>query len=127
MKGKRPRRFSREFKIKIAKEYLETDKSYREMSTEYNISGSVIGRWVSLYEKYKEKAFENRIPGRKPSFIADKSKIPPALFEELGLDKIYDHPSDPAELEEENAKLRMKLAERELEIKMLREKSKKTE
>ncbi|OAA21297.1 transposase, partial [Kosmotoga sp. DU53] len=89
MKGKTPRRYSSEFKIKLVKEYLGTDKSYRELGVEYDVDASLIMSWVKRYERYKENAFQP--PKRKPSFIADESKIPAFLKEELGLDKIKEH------------------------------------
>ncbi|OAA19358.1 transposase, partial [Kosmotoga sp. DU53] len=50
MKGKTPRRYSSEFKIKLVKEYLGTNKSYRELGVEYDVDASLIMSWVKRYE-----------------------------------------------------------------------------
>ncbi|WP_147431771.1 transposase, partial [Mesotoga sp. H07pep.5.4] len=46
MKGKKQRSFSSEFKIEVVKEYLETDRSYRELGRKYGLSSSSICNWV---------------------------------------------------------------------------------
>jgi len=46
MKGKKQRSFSSEFKIEVVKEYLETDRSYRELGRKYGLSPSAICNWV---------------------------------------------------------------------------------
>jgi len=51
--------------------------------------------------------------------------MPPALIKELGLDKIGIMPSDPKAIEEENEQLKLLLAEKELELKLVKEMLKK--
>ena len=124
MKGKKQRSFSSEFKIEVVKEYLETDRSYRELGRKYDLSSSAICNWVKEYREYKERAFK-ATPGRKSSFISDESKIPVFLKEELGLDKLKEKAEDLDEAQAEIERLRLELAERELRIKLLEEMSKK--
>ena len=126
MKGKRPRRYSSEFKMKLVKEYMETDMSYREMGFKYDIDFSVISDWVNRYKVYKDKAFETK-RRRRYSFIADESKIPAFLREELEMDKKDEYGDAVKELKEEIERLRSKLVERDLKIRMLQEASKKKE
>lgn len=126
MKGKTPRRYSTEFKLKLVKEYLETDKSYREMGFKYNMDFSVISDWVNRYKVYKDKAFKTN-QRRRYSFIADESKIPAFLREELELDKKDEYGDAVKELKEEIERLKSKLVERDLKIRMLNEVSKKKE
>jgi transposase-like protein len=124
MKGKTPRKYSTEFKLKLVKEYLETDKSYREMGIKYNMDFSVISDWVNKYKVYKDKAFKTN-QRRRYSFIADESKIPAFLREELELDKKDEYGDAVKELKEEIERLKSKLVERDLKIRMLNEVSKK--
>jgi len=124
MKGKTPSRYSSEFKLKLVKEYLETDMSYREMGFKYDIDFSVISDWVNKYKVYKDKAFRTN-QRRRYSFIADESKIPVFLKEELGLDKKDEYGDTIKELKEEIERLKSKLVEKDLKIRMLKEVSKK--
>jgi len=124
MKGKKQRSFSSEFKIKVVKEFLETDRSYRELGRKYDVSASAICEWVQEYRKYKERAFK-ATPGRKSSFISDESKIPVFLKEELGLDKLKEKAEDLDEAQAEIERLKLELAESRLRIRLLEEMSKK--
>ncbi|MGC9384880.1 MAG: hypothetical protein ACP5D6_09795 [Kosmotogaceae bacterium] len=55
--------------MKLVKEYLELDMSYRETGFKYYIDFFVINDWVN---KYKDKAFKTN-QRRRYSFIADES------------------------------------------------------
>ncbi len=121
MNGVTPRRFSTEFKIRLVKEYLETDISYLKMAAKYNIDYAVIRNWVCKYKVHKEAAFERK-PGRRRSFIDNENNIPAVLKEEIGLDKLNNKESEDERIQRRFEELKMDLAEKELKIKLLEEK-----
>ena len=121
MNGVTPRRFSTEFKIKLVKEYLETNISYPKMGAKYNLDYSVIRNWVNKYKIHKEKAFDRKV-GRKKSFIEDENKIPALLKEEIGLDKVNKKESEDERIQRRFEELKMSMVEKDLKIKLLEEK-----
>jgi len=121
MNGVTPRRFSTEFKIKLVKEYLETNISYLKMAAKYNIDSAVIRNWVNKYKIHKEKAFDRKV-GRKKSFIEDENKIPALLKEEIGLDKVNKKESEDERIQRRFEELKMSMVEKDLKIKLLEEK-----
>ena len=121
MNGVTPRRFSTEFKIKLVKEYLETNISYLKMAAKYNIDSAVIRNWVNKYKIHKEKAFDRK-PGRKKSFIEDENKIPALLKEEIGLNKVNKKESEDEIIQRRFEELKMSMVEKDLKIKLLEEK-----
>ena len=121
MNGVTPRRFSTEFKIKLVKEYLETNISYLKMAAKYNIDSAVIRNWVNKYKIHKEKAFDRKV-GRKKSFIEDENKIPALLKEEIGLDKVKKKESEDERIQRRFEELKMSMVEKDLKIKLLEEK-----
>ena len=56
-------KYSTEFKIKVVKEYLESNISYKNLSDKYNIpTSSIIKNWVNAY---KSQGFERLKVKRK--------------------------------------------------------------
>jgi len=77
-----------EFKLNVAKEYLNGDKSQVQICEEYSISPSMFFKWL---KKYKESGYDDSVfnvkKGRSESIISDYSKIPPFIFESVGIRK----------------------------------------
>src|SRR6056297_1854086 len=51
--------YSKEFKLKICKEFEETDVSYRELQEAYGCHPTTMVKWTKLYREYGEDAFED--------------------------------------------------------------------
>ena len=76
-----------EFKLNVVKEY-HGDKSQAQICEEYSISPSMFFKWL---KKYKESGYDDSVfnvkKGRPESIISDYSKIPPFIFESVGVQK----------------------------------------
>ena len=51
--------YSKEFKLKICKEFEETDVSYRELQEAYGCHPTTMVKWTKLYREYGDDAFED--------------------------------------------------------------------
>ena len=59
-KGQHPRKWSEEQKLEIIKKHLNEHISIRALGKEYDADHSMIARWVRNYDKYGEKALEEK-------------------------------------------------------------------
>ena len=125
MKHPRGKRYDPEFKLRLAKEFVETDKTLEEIAQENGISSKTLNNWTVKYRKEGEAAFFKA--SRSGSFIRDPNKIPPVLYKELGLDKIRENPSELKGSFTEKEKLLLEIAEYKLQVKILKEALKKKE
>ncbi len=123
MKYPRGRQYDPEFKLRLAKEFLETDKTLEEIAQENGITSRLLSKWTVKYREEGEDAFFKG--SRGGSFIRDPNKIPPVLYKELGLDKIRENPSDLKGPFTEKEKLLLEIAEYKLQVKILKEALKK--
>jgi len=123
MKYPRGKRYDPEFKLRLAKEFVETDKTLEEIAQENGISSKTLNNWTVKYRKEGEAAFFK--VSRSGSFIRDPNKIPPVLYKELGLDKIRENPSELKGPFTEKEKLLLEIAEYKLQVNILKEALKK--
>ncbi len=123
MKKEKGKKYEPEFKLRLAKEYLETDKTLEEVAQENGISSKTLNNWTVKYREEGEGAFLKGV--RVGSFIRDPNKIPPVLYKELGLDKIRENPSELKGPFTEKEKLLLEIAEYKLQVKILKEALKK--
>lgn len=69
-KGQHPRKWSKEQKLEIIEKHLKEHISVRALGKEYDADHSMIARWVREYDKYGEKALEEKKhPGNKYAAI----------------------------------------------------------
>lgn len=59
-KGQHPRKWSKEQKLEIIKKHLNEHISIRALGKEYDADHSMIARWARNYDKYGEKALEEK-------------------------------------------------------------------
>ena len=118
------RKYPVELKLEVVKQCLEGNKTVSQIASENDVSDNCIYRWLVAYRKEGESAFEPK--SRAGRLIKDPTKIPPVLYKELGLDKIRKDPKELKNALTENEKLKLIIAEKELEIRMLRDLLKKT-
>jgi len=123
MKYPRGKQYDPEFKLRLAKEFLETDKTLEEIAQENGITSRLLSKWTVKYREEGEDAFFKG--SRGGSFIRDPNKIPPVLYKELGLDKIRENPSELKGPFTEKEKLLLEIAEYKLQVKILKEALKK--
>ena len=113
------RKYPAELKLEVVKQCLKGNKTARQIARENDVPEHRVYRWLLAYREQGEAAFEPK--SRAGRLIKDPTKIPPVLYKELGLDRIR---KDPKELKNgltENEKLKLIIAEKELEIRMLRD------
>ncbi len=123
MKREKGKNYEPEFKLRLAKEYLETEKTLEEIAQENGIDSKLLSKWTVKYREEGEGAFFKG--SRAGSFIRDPNKIPPVLYKELGLDKIRENPSELKGPFTEKEKLLLEIAEYKLQVKILKEALKK--
>jgi transposase len=100
------RKHSDEFKKQIIKEALETGNS-SIVGRKYNISPSIVARWVRTRKADPMKKMTKKALQAKPSLSEDPKEVKKAM--------------------EQNKQLKQLLGEKELEIEILRDLLKKTE
>jgi transposase-like protein len=118
------RKYPAELKLEVVKQCLEGNKAVSQVASENDVSDNCVYRWLAAYREQGESAFEPK--SRAGRLIKDPTKIPPVLYKELGLDKIRKDPKELKNALTENEKLKLIIAEKELEIRMLRDLLKKT-
>jgi len=123
MKYPRGKQYDPEFKLRLVKEFLETDRTLEEIAQENGITSKLLSKWTVKYREEGEAAFFKG--SRAGSFIRDPSKIPPVLYKELGLDKIRENPSELKGPFTEKEKLLLEIAEYKLQVNILKEALKK--
>ena len=67
--------YSREFKIKVCKEISSSKATVSSISKDFNITRTIVSRWVSEYKRYKDKAFSgkgNKLPDKAKLYILQK-------------------------------------------------------
>jgi len=111
------KQYSGEFKEKVCEDYLSTDMTYEEISGKYEIGASTLSKWIGIYREYGAAGFEKR--GRKGK---KTGKMPEILTE---IDRTFPLRATDQKLEEQNQRLKNLVAEKEVEIQILREKVKK--
>lgn len=67
--------YTKEFKEKVVKEYLDGKTSYLDLGIAYNISSSVIVGWVKVYNSHIE--LKNYIPGGEGIYMGKSRKTTP--------------------------------------------------
>jgi transposase-like protein len=123
MKHPKGKYYDPEFKLRLAKEFVETDRTLEEIAQENGIDSKLLSKWTVKYRKEGEAAFFKG--SQSGSFIRDPNKIPPVLYKELGLDKIRENPSELKGSFTEKEKLLLEIAEYKLQVKILKEALKK--
>jgi len=72
MKHPRGKRYDPEFKLRLAKEFVETDKTLEEIAQENGISSKTLNNWAMKYRKEgKDEFFKG---SRSGSFIVNSSR-----------------------------------------------------
>lgn len=61
-------KYSKELKLKIVEEYINSNIGYRILSKKYNIEASILKNWVSLY---KENGIDGLEKPKKTSYSCD--------------------------------------------------------
>jgi transposase-like protein len=73
------RRFSKEFKAKVALAALKEDKTMAELSSQYEVHANMIGRWAKQAKRQLPDLFAN-----KQEKQADKEKLIEELYQRIG-------------------------------------------
>lgn len=60
--------YTPEFKIQVAKEYLNTDAGYRLLARRYGVDKKTIKDWVDRYQIFGEEYFYQNNKGRKKTY-----------------------------------------------------------
>ena len=78
---KKKKVYSKDFKLQFVKEYLNSEKSFKDFSHEYFIPINTLSQWVQKYTRsnYDDSIFDTE-KGRPQSIISNYSKIPPIIF-----------------------------------------------
>lgn len=111
------KQYSGEFKEKVCEDYLNSDMTYEEISGKYEIGASTLSKWIGLYREHGTQGFE-----KQPRKTKNTGKMPEILLE---IDRTYPLKSSDRKLEEQNQRLKNLVAEKEIEIQILRETIKK--
>jgi len=111
-----------EFKLDVVKDYLNTEKTYADISEEYNVSSATIAKWVKKYEEsgYDEDVFKTR-KSKSKSIISDFSKVPPIIYEKAGIERSNNSNEDITSIKRKLSMYEKSLLEKELENQLLRE------
>lgn len=59
------RQYEKEFKVKVCKDIEKGKTKVTKISREYNISRTIVSRWVAEYKRYEKDAFTgngNKLP-----------------------------------------------------------------
>jgi len=73
------RKFSKEFKAKVALAALKEDKTIAELSAQFDVHANMIGRWAKQAKKQLPEIFAN-----KQEKQADKDKLIEDLYQRIG-------------------------------------------
>lgn len=73
------RRFSKEFKAKVALAALKEEKTLAELSSEYEVHANMIGRWARQAKRQLPEVFAG-----KQEKQADKDKLIEELYQRIG-------------------------------------------
>jgi len=111
------RQYSGEYKVRVCEDYINSDMTYEELSGKYEVNASTLSKWVGIYREHGEAGFE-----KQPRKTKNTGKMPEILTE---IDRAYPLKSNDRKLEEQNQRLKNLVAEKEIEIQILREKIKK--
>jgi len=118
---KKRKQYSPEFKLQVVKDYLNSPKSFNDITNEYSIpSSNTVHKWVKKYidSGYDDNIFNSK-KGRPKSIISDISKVPPFIYESAGIIKSDSNNSnDSAFLKKKLKYYERLLLEKELLIKM---------
>jgi transposase-like protein len=106
-----------EFKVKACEDYLGTEITYEGLSEKYEVNASTLSKWVQIYREQGEEGLEKR-----PRQARATGKMPDILTE---VDRVFPLKSTDRKLEEQNQRLKNLVAEKEVEIQILRERIKK--
>ncbi|WP_165974010.1 transposase [Marinitoga lauensis] len=92
---RKKKKYPSDFKLQVVKEYLNSDKSQNDICSEYNISQSAFSRWIKKYvdSGYDDNIFNSK-KGRPNSIISDISKVPPFIYESVGIVKSDNNSND---------------------------------
>jgi transposase-like protein len=111
------RYYNVEFKTRVCEDYLNSDMTYEELSGKYEVNPSTLAKWVGIYREHGAQGFE-----KQPRKSKNTGKMPEILTE---IDRTYPLKSSDRKLEEQNQRLKNLVAEKEIEIQILRETIKK--
>ncbi len=73
------RKFSKEFKAKVAFAALKEDKTMAELSSQFDVHANMIGRWAKQAKKQLPEVFANKLEKQ-----ADKDKLIEGLYQRIG-------------------------------------------
>ena len=113
------KQYDEEFKTRACEEYINSNLTYEELSGKYEVNPSTLSKWVRLYREYGTQGFE-----KQPRKVKKTGKMPEILTE---IDRAYPLKSSDRKLEEQNQRLKNLVAEKEIEIQILKESIKKKE
>ncbi len=73
------RKFSKEFKSKVALAALKEDKTMSELSAQFDIHANMIGRWAKQAKQQLPEVFANKLEKQ-----ADKDQLIEELYQRIG-------------------------------------------
>ncbi len=73
------RRFSKEFRAKVALAALKEDRTMAELSSQFDVHANMIGRWTKQAKQQLPEIFAN-----KQEKQADKDKLIDELYQRIG-------------------------------------------
>ncbi len=73
------RRFSKEFKAKVALASLKEDKTMAELSSQFDVHANMIGRWAKQAKQQLPEIFAIKLEKQ-----ADKDKLIDELYQRIG-------------------------------------------
>ena len=114
--------FDPDFKEMVAKDYLETECSLREICAKHDLNLTSVSRWVQIYREHGKEGFLKR--GLKGPFVDPKANKLTAKLEELR--GIYKPEQENRVQRDKIERLMRIVAEKELRIQILEELLKKT-
>ena len=117
------KKYEAEFKEIVVKDYLESNKSYEQVSSEYSINSTVIHKWVKIYEENGIEGFKVK-RGVKGSFLDTKANKVTAVHQVI--EKDFPKSESIIALKDQNTRLKILVAEKELKYQILQEILKKT-
>ena len=106
-----------EFKVRACEDYLGSEITYEGLSEKYEVNPSTLSKWVQIFREHGEEGFE-----KQPRKTRSTGKMPDILTE---VDRSFPLKSTDRKLEEQNQRLKNLVAEKEVEIQILRERIKK--
>ena len=76
------RQYSGEFKERAREDYLNSDKTYEELSGKYEVNVSILSKWVGIYREHGAQGFEKQ--PRKTTKRTCKYRDTESIFQHWG-------------------------------------------